>query len=313
VPVADPAAPAAAAAVTTVWRPHLPVDVRRTLSCLRRGAGDPTFRTDDRGLWRTTRMPSGPATLLLVQRGLHEVACAAWGEGAEEAVAGVPDLLGGRDDPTGFEPGHPLLAEAHARHPGIRVPRTGRVLEALLPAVLEQKVTGKEAFAAFRTLVLRFGSPAPGPAPAGMAVPPDAATWRRVPSWEWHRAGVDPKRMRTALACAQVAGRLEECVGMAPQDAERRLRAVPGVGLWTYAEVAQKALGDADAVSVGDYHLAAHLGWALLGRPLDDDGMLALLEPWRPHRHRVVLLVLASGARKPRFGPRMTVQDHRRH
>ncbi|MCW2776386.1 MAG: repair protein [Frankiales bacterium] len=300
-------------AASTVWRPHLPVDVGRTLRPLRRGAGDPTYRVVDGAVWRTTRMPSGPATVRLVQHGLHEVHGDAWGPGAEEALAGLPDLLGGRDDPSGFDPRHPLLVEAHARHPGVRVPRTGRVLEALVPAVLEQKVTGKEAFAAFRTLVLRFGCPAPGPAPEGMAVPPDAATWRLVPSWEWHRAGVDPKRMRTALGCAQVAHRLEECVGMLPADAERRLRAVPGVGLWTYAEVGQRALGDADAISVGDYHLAAAVGWALLGRPVDDDGMVELLEPWRPHRHRVVLLIGASGFSKPRFGPRMTVQDHRRH
>ncbi len=297
----------------TVWRPRLPVDVGRTLGLMRRGTGDPTYRRVDGVVWRTTRMPAGPATVRLEQRGLHEVHGDAWGPGAEEAVAGLPDLLGARDDCADFDPRHPLLVDAHARHPGVRVPRSGRVLEALMPAVLEQKVTGKEAFAAHRTLVLRFGAPAPGPAPEGMAVPPDAATWRLVPSWEWHRAGVDPKRMRTALACAQVAHRLEECVGMPPADAERRLRAVPGVGLWTYAEVAQRALGDADAISVGDYHLAASVGWALLGRPLDDDGMVALLEDWRPHRHRVCLLISASGFRKPRFGPRMTVQDHRRH
>ena len=300
--------------VSTVWRPHLPVDVARTLRPLRRGAGDPTYRTTpDGALWRTTRLPSGAATVRLVQRGLHEVECTAWGPGAAEAVASLPDLLGARDDPAGFDPRHPLLSDAHARHPGVRVPRSGRVLEALLPAVLEQKVTGKEAFAAFRTLVRRFGEPAPGPAPEGMVVPPCAATWRLVPSWEWHRAGVDPKRMRTALACAQVAGRLEECVGMPPGEAERRLRAVPGIGAWTAAEVGQRALGDADALSVGDYHLSAYVGWALVGRPLDDDDMVELLEDWRPHRHRVVLLIQASGFSKPRFGPRMTVQDHRRH
>ncbi|TAL20856.1 MAG: DNA-3-methyladenine glycosylase 2 family protein, partial [Frankiales bacterium] len=156
----------------TTWRPRLPVDVRRTLSPLRRGAGDPTHRvTDDGAVWRTTLLPAGPATMRLTQRGLHEVTCEAWGAGAAEAVAGVPDLLGGRDDLTGFEPRHPLLAEAHSRHPGLRVPRTGRVVEALVPAVLEQKVTGKEARDAFRRLVLAHGTPAPGPAPAGMRVP----------------------------------------------------------------------------------------------------------------------------------------------
>jgi 3-methyladenine DNA glycosylase/8-oxoguanine DNA glycosylase len=297
-----------------VWRPQLPVAVRTSLSPLRRGAGDPTHRvTEDGAVWRTTRMPSGPATLRLVQRGLHEVQAQAWGPGADEVVAGLADLLGGRDDDAGFVPGHPLLAEAAARTPGLRVPRTGRVVEALVPAVLEQKVTGKQARASFRLLVLRHGDPAPGPAPDGMRVPPAAETWRRIPSWEWHRAGVDPTRSRTICVAMQYAERLELAVGMDRDDAARRLSAVPGIGAWTVAEVAQRALGDADALSVGDYHLSAYVGWALAGRPLDDDGMVELLERWRPHRYRVVRLLECSGYRKPRFGPRITVQDHRGH
>jgi 3-methyladenine DNA glycosylase/8-oxoguanine DNA glycosylase len=269
--------------------------------------------SEDGALWRTTVTEDGPATLRLSQRGLHEVHGEAWGPGAERAVAHLPELLGARDDDSGFEPGHPLLVESHARHPGLRIPRTGRVMECLVPSVIEQKVTGKEAFAAFRRLVLRFGAPAPGPAPEGMRVPPTAEVWRNVPSWEWHRAGVDPKRSRTVCEATRLAGRLEQAVAMAPADAARRLAAVPGVGAWTVAEIAQRALGDADALSVGDYHLSQYVGWSLVGRPLDDDGMVALLERWRGHRYRVVRLLEVSGVRKPRFGPRMTVQDHRGH
>ena len=117
----------------------------------------------------------------------------------------------------------------------------------------------------------------------------------------------------TQPALTKQIQRLEEAVGMAPEQAAQRLRAVPGIGAWTVAEVAQRALGDTDALSVGDYHLSQAVGWALTGRPVDDDGMVALLEPWRPHRYRVVRLIELSGARKPRFGPRMTVQDHRAH
>ena len=298
----------------TTWRPRLPVDVRRTLSPLARGRADPTHRVlPDGTLWRTSWTPGGPVSVRLVQRGPHEVRCEAWGPGADDAVAGLADLLGARDGAEGFEPGCRLLTDTAARHPGLRVPRTGRVVEALVPAVLEQKVTGKEARAAFRRLVLRFGTVAPGPAPEGMCVPPPAEVWRRVPSWEWHRAGVDPKRARTVVAAMAVAGRLEEAVGMTPADAARRLSAVPGIGPWTVAEVAQRALGDTDALSVGDYHLSAFVGWALVGRPLDDDGMVELLEAWRPHRYRVVRLLELSGVGKPRFGPRLTVQDHRAH
>jgi 3-methyladenine DNA glycosylase/8-oxoguanine DNA glycosylase len=310
------AAPGAAVPpdASTVWRPQLPVDVVRTLAPLRRGMGDPTHRlTDDGALWRVSAMPAGPVTYRLRQRSLLEVHCTAWGPGAEQLVAGLPDLLGARDTGAGFAPGHPLLADTAARVPGLRVPRTGRVVEALVPAVLEQKVTGRQARASFRRLVLRYGAPAPGPAPPGMRVPPPAEVWRRVPSWEWHRAGVEPQRSRAVCEAMRVADRLEETVGMAPADAARRLSAVPGVGAWTVAEVAQRALGDTDALSVGDYHLSGLVGWALAGRPLDDAGMVALLEPWRPHRYRVVRLIECSGVGQPRFGPRLTVQDHRPH
>jgi 3-methyladenine DNA glycosylase/8-oxoguanine DNA glycosylase len=295
----------------TVWRPAQPVDVALTLGPLRRGGNDPTYkRTPDGSLWRTTLTPLGPATTRIRQL-QGEVHAEAWGTGAEWTLAQLPALLGAGDDWSGFVHGHPLLEQAHRRHPGLRLPRTGRVLEVLVPAIIEQKVTGKEAFRGYTGLVRRFGTPAPGPAPTGMRVPPAPETWRRIPSWEWHRAGVDPQRMRTVMGAARVAHRLEEIVDLPREEALRRLRAVPAIGIWTAAEVVQRALGDSDEISVGDYHLAGFVGWALLGRPLDDAGMVELLEPWRPHRQRVVRLIEVSGASKPRFGPRMTIQDHR--
>ena len=256
-------------------------------------------------------MPTGAASYRLAQRGLHEIACDAWGPGADEVVAGLPDLLGARDVAHGFVTDHPLLERTRALHPGLRIPCTGRVFEALVPAVLEQKVTGKQARDGFRRLVMAYGEPAPGPAPVGMRVPPPAEVWRRIPSWDWHRAGVGPQRARTVLTASRLVDRLEEAVGLEPAAALARLRAVPGIGEWTAAEIAQRALGDGDALSVGDYHLAGFVGWALIGRPLDDAGMVELLEPWRPHRYRVVRLLEISGASKPRFGPRMAIQDHR--
>jgi 3-methyladenine DNA glycosylase/8-oxoguanine DNA glycosylase len=294
--------------VERVWTADGPYDLLRTLAPLRHATRDATHRLVDGALWRATLTPDGPATYRLVQDG-STVTMTAWGDGACWVLDGLPDLLGA---PVDLDPRHPLLVRAHSRHPGIRIPRTRRVFESLVPAVLEQKVTGEEARRAYTTLLRRYGGPAPGPAPAGLLVPPGSDVWGRIPSWEWHQAGVDPRRMRTVLAAAQVAGRLEEAAGMSREDAIARLTAVPGVGEWTAAEVAVRALGDTDAVSVGDYHLAALVGWSLVGRPVDDPGMLELLEPWRPHRAIVVRLVELAG-HKPRFGPRMTIQDHRRH
>ncbi|MFY0409725.1 DNA-3-methyladenine glycosylase family protein, partial [Solicola sp. PLA-1-18] len=207
-----------------------------------------------------------------------------------------------------------LVSRAHQRHPGVRVMRTGRVMESLIPAVLEQKVVGSDAFASWRRLLRRYGDDAPGPTPVPMKVPPTGETWRLVPSWEWHRAGVDPARARTAVTCASLERQLQGAVDLPPVEAEARLRAVPGVGVWTAAEVRQRALGDADAISIGDYHLAAAIGWTLLGRKIDDAEMVEVMEPWRPHRGRVVLLLSADGVlSKPRRGPRMARDNHSWH
>jgi 3-methyladenine DNA glycosylase/8-oxoguanine DNA glycosylase len=146
-----------------------------------------------------------------------------------------------------------------------------------------------------------------------MRVIPAGDAWKQIPSWEWHLAGVGPARSATVVRAASVASSLERCGAESAEVAVARLRSVAGIGVWTAAETVQRSHGSADHVSVGDYHLAAFVGWALVGSPVDDDGMLQLLEPWAGHRQRVVRLLLASGFRAPRFGPKATIQDHRAH
>jgi 3-methyladenine DNA glycosylase/8-oxoguanine DNA glycosylase len=313
------------------WRPPFPIDVRTTLAVHRRGPRDPSFRVDSTGaIWRTSLAPTGPGTVRVrsrrlagptadvtggQRRGTDQAAtliiATAWGPGASWLLETLPDLLGAQDEPDTFTPVHPVLREAASRHRGLRVGRSGRVLESLVAAVLEQKVVGLEAHRAWRTLMQRFGEAAPGPAPAGMRVFPAPATWAAIPSWEWHAAGVEAVRARTIAGAARVSGRLEEILAMEPAGADRRLRALPGIGPWTSAEVRQRACGDADAVTVGDYHLPGAVGWALAGRVVDDAGMLKLLAPYAGHRHRAARLVELSGIRPPRRGPRLALRDYR--
>jgi 3-methyladenine DNA glycosylase/8-oxoguanine DNA glycosylase len=283
------------------------------ITIFRRGGGDPTFQPDrGEGWWMGLPTPAGPATLRLVQRSdLGEVEASAWGAGAAWALDAVPSLLGDRDSEEGFVPHHPLVERAHRRYAAWHVPRSGLVLHALVPAAIEQKVTGQEAFASHRALVHRFGSRAPGPGEARrLWVAPDAAGWAAIPSWEWLRASVDGARSGTAVRAAQVAGRLEQCADLAPEQARARLRSVPGIGVWTAAEVAQRALGDPDSVSFGDYHVAKNLTWALTGEVRDDDALAELLEPYRGHRYRVQRLVELSTPMRPRRGPRMAPRTH---
>ncbi len=267
----------------------------------------------DGAIWRTSLMRSGPVTARISRSGPRTIGCEAWGSGATEFADALPALLGADDDASGFAPDEPTIAEAHRRVPHLRLGRTGRVLESLIPAVIEQRVAGKDAFRAWRLLVTKFGSPAPGPAPARMRVPPPADVWRRIPSWEFHLANVDPGRARTRRRlCA--AGRLAGAARLTrpAEQAREALTSLPGVGVWTAAETAQRAFGDADALSVGDYHLAKVVGWSLLGHPIDDDAMVELLEPMRPHRHRAVRLLEVSGmARNPRFGARQAIPNLR--
>lgn len=282
-----------------------------TLAPLRRGYGDPCFRyPGDGSIWRTSLLPSGPVTAHISRAAADAAHCEAWGSGAEEFVERLPALLGADDDDSEFVPTHPIVASAHRRVPHLRLGRTGQVLEALIPAIIEQRVPGADAFKSWRVLVSKYGTPAPGPAPAGMRVLPPADVWRNIPSWEFHRANVDPRRAQTVVACARRAASLERLASRPPAQAREALTSLPGVGEWTAAETAQRAFGDADALSVGDYHVPKMIGWTLADRPGDDELMLELLEPMRPHRHRVVCLLYASGlAYEPRRGARLPVQQ----
>lgn len=343
------------------WVAPFAVEVRRTLSVQGRGRGDPTFRTDEAGaIWRTSLTPDGPATIRVlpgrtaVQEdqqprtgeetpaeetpdAITRVRAQAWGPGARWLLDALPGALGLYDDISGFDAlisgSHPVIKDAARRHPGLRIGRSGRLLEALVPAILEQKVVVLEAHRAWRILLAKYGTPPPGPAPRGMRVFPDPRTWRRIPSWDWHRAGVEGVRAETIIRAASVADSLERLLDLGHEEADRKLRTIPGIGVWTSAEARQRAAGDPDAVSVGDYHLKNVVGWALAGkRRSTDEEMLALLEPFKGHRHRATRLIgLSRGngtsagqpagsstgiARygtggPPRRGPRMSVRDYR--
>lgn len=293
------------------------VDLPLSLGVLRRGPGDPTYRmTADGAIWRACLTPDGPGSIRLRRDG-PRVEIAAWGPGAGWLAArgaasiGVDDEL---DDFPALVAGHPLLAEAHRRHPRLRLIRTGLVLQSLIPAILEQRVTTGEAFRAWRRIVERHGEPAPGPAPRELRVPPSPRVWAAIPSWEWHRHGVDGKRSTTVIRAVRVASALERTTDLTGDETVRRLCTIPGIGIWTAAETTQRSHGHADALSVGDLHLSKHIGYALTGeRDADDARMLELLEPFRPHRYRAARLILLTGPGQPRRTPRAPVPEHRWH
>ena len=294
------------------WEAGRPIDLRSTLGMLRRGSGDPAHHFDAAGrFWWACSTPQGAGTLCVSAAGSRATG-QAWGDGADWLLDQLPALLGAHDDWSEVDVSSvPLLHRLRRSRPGFRLARTGLVMDALVPAVLEQKVTGLEARRSWRLLLHRFGEPAPGPAEA-LRVPPPAQVLLELPTWEWHRFGVDGKRQRAIRAAASVARRMEECAAMTPADATARLRLIPGIGIWTAAETTQRALGDPDAVSVGDYHLPNMVGWVLAGRPRStDEQMLELLAPWAGHRQRVMRLIELSGMGAPRYGPKFNYTDIR--
>lgn len=276
------------------------------LGRLQRGRGDPCMRLWDRGCWRASRTPDGPSTTALtVAAGFVEAE--AWGPGAAWALEHLPDLLGASDSTHDeFDPPPGLVRELR-RGSCVRIGRSLAVAEALVPTVLEQRVTGPGARRSWRWLVHRLGEPAPGPV-AELRLPPAPAVLAATPSWVFHRASVERSRAETITGAMARACRLEEATTMAMPDAHRRLQAFPGVGPWTANEVALVALGDPDAVSVGDFHLKNLVSYALAGEPRGtDERMLELLEPHRGHRARVVALLERAGIGAPRYGPRVDV------
>jgi len=286
-----------------------PLELAATLWPLAHGTGDPTIRFAADGVWRAMRLPDGAATLQLRQLGPATLRARAWGPGAAAAMAMITELVGGLDDPAALVPQHRVLRETVRRHPGLRLPRTRRLLDALVPAILEQKVTGVEARQAFRSLIYRHGERAPGP--ARLWLQPAPSVLAELPYFQLHPLGVERRRADLVREAAQKARRIEGAP--TAEEAERVLRAIPGIGPWTAAEVLRVAWGAPDAVSIGDFHIPNLVAWALAGEARADDArMLELLEPYWGQRGRVQRLLEASGVRIPRFGPRMAPRSFAR-
>lgn len=293
------------------WRPGFPVDLAEVLGPLSRGRGSLNFRRDRGVWWLAANTPGGKGTLALLHRPDGVVEAEAWGDGADFLLAGVPALLGADDDDTGFVAHHDVIAQGRRNAPGLRLGSTGRVWDALVLAILEQKVSGKEAIRSWAELCRWFGTRAPGPGPDFLRVPPDPVAIRSIVDWNWHKIGVDLKRRTALIEAARVAPRLEEAVRLRGVEGRAWLRKVRGIGVWTAAEIAQRAWGDPDAVSFGDYNIPAMVGHTLLGRKIDDAEMAQVLAPYAPQRQRAIRYLGAAGARKPRFGPRIELRDYR--
>lgn len=284
-------------------------DLIRTLGSLKaslyRGQLESAFST----VMKSSRTPDGPGTIRFEQIA-NQVVCTLWGPGSGWLGARAQRMLGFDDDPGSFKPQHRTLRELNRRSVGAHWGRTDRVMEALIPAIIGQKVTARGAVRSMRGLARAHGERAPGPHEIWLLPTDDCLA--DLPYYEYHRFDIEKKRADTIRGVAARHVRLERLIADPIPEAYRVLQAFRGVGPWTAALVAGVALGDTDAVPVGDYHIPNTVAWNLAGEERADDArMLELLEPYIGHRGRVIRLLEASGVKAPAFGPKNSVRTIR--
>ncbi len=298
----------AAERLTATLTTALPVELLGTLRPLVASHHDPTIRVRASGFARAAHTPEGPGTVVVARRPEGGFLVHAHGPGARWLAQRVGGLLGAGDELDGFQSAaHPAVARAHHRQPGLRMLRTGTVVDVLVPTIIAQRVTSLEAARSWTRLVRQLGSAAPGP--FELLLPPDPSTLCRIPAGVFHGLGIERARARRIVdACRHVA-ELDAALELPPPARLTRWLAVPGIGPWTAAHLARVAAGDPDAVEVGDHNTKHLVAWNLAGEPRGtDERMLALLAPFAGHRGRVVRLLGAAGQQPPRYGPR-----HRLH
>lgn len=182
------------------------------------------------------------------------------------------------------------------------------VFRALVAAICGQKVTGAEATNAMRGLRRLFSAPAPGPNPE-VRLPPDPDAMAEAPYHVFHTIHLEKRRADVIRAVSRRAGRIEQLATAGTTEAARHLHSYPGISHWTTAKTLEVSHGDPDQVAVGDFHFKHMVVHHLTGRDRGtDEEMLELLEPFRPHRGRVIRLLHLLG-HEPSFGPRLAPRN----
>lgn len=291
--------------------PRAGVDLAATLTQLAVLPQDPTVRLEPGRFARATSTPEGPGGIVVSWDDGPDVWIETYGPGGQWLADRAPGLLGHHDDVAGFEPTAPPLRDLWRRHRGDRIARTGTLWHDLAWFVVQQRVSRTDAAAQWRRLVTALGTPVQGL--PGLLAPPAPATVARLAYHDLHHCGIERQRADTLLRAALAAHRLQHLVDGDVELALPALRAVRGIGPWTGSCLATHTWGARDEVILGDDGIPSIVAWLLAREPRADDArMVELLEPYRPHRYRVVRLAFLSGERPPRRGPRGRPHDIRR-
>jgi AraC family transcriptional regulator of adaptative response / DNA-3-methyladenine glycosylase II len=240
---------------------------------------------------RSVRQPSGAAVVAMSPRS-DDVAVRVSSEGS-------PDLDDLRDrarrafdldaDTAAIDTAlaaDPAMTPLVARIPGIRVPGTFDGFELVVRAIFGQQVSVAGARTSLGRLVSAAGTALDRPSGGITHLFPTAERVSELPPEAF---GMPRARAGTIRRVAALVARGElDLSGEAPPEGPlRRLGDVPGIGPWTLAYVAMRALRDPDAFMAGD--LGVRKGFEALGLESTQAAMRARAERWRPWRAYAVM------------------------
>ena len=195
--------------------------------------------------------------------------------------AAVADVLGA----------DPLLRPALTATPGIRLPGTTDGFETAVRTVLGQQVSVAGATTLAARLVRACGSPLDEPTGGLTHRFPTADA---VAAADLSAVGLTSGRIASvrALATSVTAGRLDLSPAADRDATTALLLSLPGIGPWTTALVAARALGDPDALPAADLALRRATG-------LDTRALSTRAEAWRPWRSYATFALWAAWTRTP--------------
>lgn len=282
--------------------------VTTTFRAFRFGTIDPSVRITPDAAVMATHTLLGPAWVATDLAGRVSMG----GPGAAVAEQRRPDPAGLRDDFQSLSPAHLVIDRLQHRFAPVRIGSSSDVYKASLTATLGQRITAAEAVNQWARICRAFSDSIDTPF-GPLLAPPDPVRFAGMFPHQLHALGIEESRARTLIGIAKVFAR-PGTHQIDPTMALSRIRMeVPRFGPWTQALVEAEALGNPDAVAVGDFHLKNVVAHALCGKPRGtDDEMIAALHPYAGQRGRVLMWLGLGGIVAPKFGPRRRNIDIRR-
>lgn len=274
--------------------------LKETLRLLIMGLGDPSAAVTDISANFAYQTSAGFVEIsACVEDRLLQVVLE--GSGAEVLAPKISKLFGLHDQPEDFQPAGPAKRLVE-KFRGTHLPVTPVLFPKLVQIILQQLVSWEDASASWRQMLKRYGQPS---AFSDLIACPAPEKLLTLGYYDLVSCGALPKQARLILKMALQADRIERLAETDRDKLKRWLLSIPGVGLWTADYVLGFGLGEPDVVIRGDYAIPDYVSWFLIRQPKSTDEQMAkLLQPFIEHRFRLVHLIMQSGVKPPRRGPK---------